>query len=145
MIEKCVADKDYVDLAIISTQTLDQHFEGQNDYNSCRPGSLVDDAISSAEEGEIIGPTSPNPNNVSNPIQYSFPSEEDYLELQSSSGVSRSCPQTDPISSEEEDTVHPSPKMLRMHANLSLSTGNNRITDISILIMFFTVGLITSS
>ena len=136
MIEKCVADKDYVDLAIISTQTLDQHFEGQNDYNSCRPGSLVDDAISSAEEGEIIGPTSPNPNNVSNPIEYSFPSEQDYLELQSSSGISTSCHQTDPISSEEEDTVHPGPKILRKHENLSMSTGNDRITDKSILIIF---------
>ena len=96
----------------------------------------MDDAISSAEEGEIIGPTSPNPNNVSNPIQYSFPSEQDYLELQSSSGISRSCPQTDPISSEEEDTVHPSPQMLRKHVNLSLSNGNNRITDMGILIIF---------
>ena len=145
MIEKCAADKDYVNLATISTQTIDRHLDDHKHYNSCRSEGLVDDAMSSAEEGEIIGPSSPNPNNVSNPIEYSFPSKEDYLELQSSSGISRSCPQTDPISSEEEDTVHPSPKMLRKHAHLSLSTGNNRITDISILIMFFTVGLITSS
>ena len=136
MIEKCVADKDYVNLATISTQTIDCHFEGDDHYNSCRSEGPVDDAISSAEEGEIIGPTSPNPNNVSNPIQYSFPSGADYLELQSSSGISRSCPQTDPISSEEEDTVHPGPKILRKHENLSMSTGNDRITDKSILIIF---------
>ena len=136
MIEKCVADKDYLNLATISTQTIDCHFEGDDHCNSCRSEGVVDDAISSAEEGEIIGPTSPNPNNVSNPIEYSFPSKEDYLELQSSSGISRSCTQTDPISCEEEDTVHPSPKMLRKHENLSMSTGNDRITDKSILIIF---------
>ena len=136
MIEKCVADKDYVNLATISTQTIDRHFEGDDHYNSCRSESVVDDAVSSAEEGEIIGPTSPIPNNVSNPIEYSFPSEKDYLELQSSSGISRSCPQTDPISSEEEDTVHPSPQMIGNHVNLSLSTGNIKITDMGILIIF---------
>ena len=136
MIEKCVPDKDYVNLATISTQTIDRHFDDHTHYNSCRSVGLVDDAMSSAEEGEIIGPSSPNPNNVSNPIQYSFPSGADYLELQSSSGISRSCPQTDPISSDEEDTVHPSPQMLRKHVNLSSSTGNNRITDMGILIIF---------
>ena len=141
MIEKCVADKDYVNLATISTQTIDCHFEGDDHYNSCRSVGLVDDAMSSAEEGEIIGPSSPNPNNVSNPIEYSFPSKENYLELQSSSGISRSCPQTDPISSEEEDTVHPSPKMLRKHENLLLSFGNDRITDKSILVIFLLLAL----
>ena len=125
-----------MNLATISTQTIDSHFDDHKHYNSCRSVGLVDDAMSSAEEGEIIGPTSPDPNNVSNPIEYSFPSEEDYLELQSSSGIRRSCPQTDPISSEEEDTVHPSPQMLRKHVNLSSSTGNNRITDTGILIIF---------
>ena len=141
MIEKCVPDKDYVNLATISTQTIDCHFDGDDHYNSCRSEGLVDDAISSAEEGEIIGPSSPNPNNVSNPIEYSFPSKEDYLELQSSSSISRSCPQTDPISSEEEDTVHPSPKMLRKHENLSMSTGNDRMTDKSIFIIFLLAAL----
>ena len=141
MIEKCIPDKDYVNLATISTQTIDLHFDDHKHYNSCRSEGLVDDAMSSAEEGEIIGPSSPNPNNVSNPIEYSFPSKEDYLELQSSSGISRSCPQTDPISSEEEDTVHPSPKMLRKHENLSMSTGNNRLTDKSILIIFLLLAL----
>ena len=135
LIEKCVADKDYFNIATISTQTIDRHFEGNNHYNSCRSEDLVDDAISSAEEGEIIGPSSPNPNNVSNPIEYSFPSEEDYLELQSSSSISRSCPQTDPISSEEEDTAHRCPKMLRENVNLSSGTGNNTTTDMGILII----------
>ena len=125
-----------MNLATISTQTIDSHFDDHKHYNSCRSVGLVDDAMSSAEEGEIIGPSSPNPNNVSNPIEYSFPSKENYLELQSSSGISRSCPQTDPISSEEEDTVHPGPKILRKHENLSMSTGNDRITDKSILIIF---------
>ena len=141
MIEKCIPDKDYVNLATISTQTIDRHLDDHKHYNSCRSVGLVDDAMSSAEEGEIIGPSSPNPNNVSNPIEYSFPSKENYLELQSSSSISRSCPQTDPISSEEEDTVHPSPKMLRKHENLSMSTGNDRLRDKSILIIFLLLAL----
>ena len=127
MIEKCVADKDYVNLVTISTQTIDRYLDGHNQNYSRRSESLVDDSTSSAEEGEIIGPSSPNPNYVYNPIEYSFPPGEDYLELQSSSSISRSCPQTDPISSEEEDTVHTSPRMLRKNINLSLSTGNNSI------------------
>ena len=125
-----------MNLATISTQTIDSHFDDHKHYNSCRSVGLVDDAMSSAEEGEIIGPSSPNPNNVSNTIEYSFPSKQDYLELQSSSSISRSCPQTDPISSEEEDTVHPSPKMLRKRENLSMSTGNDRLSDKSILIIY---------
>ena len=139
--EKCVPDKDYVNIATISTQTIDRHLDDHKHYNSCRSEGLVDDAMSSAEEGEIIGPSSPNPNNVSNPIEYSFPSKENYLELQSSSSISRSCPQTDPISSEEEDTVRPSPKMLRKHENLSMRTGNDRSTDKSILIIFLLLAL----
>ena len=130
-----------MNLATISTQTIDRHFEGDDHYNSCRSVGVVDDTMSSAEEGEIIGPSSPNPNHVSNPIEYSFPSKEDYLELQSSSGISRSCPQTDPISSEEEDTVHPSPKMLKKHENLSMNIGKDRITDKRILIIFLLLAL----